>query len=238
MNHVSYQDSLITNHSLKATEPLTEIRQADGEEKDSAGAIYGRSGSVMQRTMSFLEDELWTLLEDSRSHISDSKSLKTKHPSFNSKEKHYRCPLLESGSTGDDEYPTFPPEVVASMKKIVMAIISTGYETECCQVFGILSGTPCCRIQRYHRELIPCNNKDSACHPELRHGTWPELDILGGSDKSFSGFRCGITTCPPLATYRVNRDGTLKLEFTATSKYDLNPFNKASTTASGPYLEY
>ncbi|WJZ84426.1 hypothetical protein VitviT2T_004031 [Vitis vinifera] len=169
--------------------------------------------------MSFLEDELWTLLEDSRSHISDSKSLKTKHPSFNSKEKHYRCPLLESGSTGDDEYPTFSPEVVASMKKIAMAIISTG-------------------IQRYHRELIPCNNKDSACHPELRHGTWPELDILGGSGKSSSGFRCGITTCPPLATYRVNRDGALKLEFTATSKYDLNPFNKASTTASGPYLEY
>ena len=124
------------------------------------------------------------------------------------------------------------------MKKIAMAIIFTGYETECCQVFGILSGTPYCRIQRYHRELIPCNNKDSACHPELRHGTWPELDILGGSGNSFSGFRGGITTCPPPATDRVNGGGALKLEFTTTSKYDLNPFNKASTTASCPYLEY
>ena len=36
--------------------------------------------------------------------------------------------------------------------------------------------TPCCRIQRYRRDLIPCNNKDSACHSELRHGTWSELD--------------------------------------------------------------
>ncbi|CBI38158.3 unnamed protein product, partial [Vitis vinifera] len=103
-----------------------------------AAAMYGRSGSVLQRAMSFLEDELRTLLEDSRSHISDSKSLKTKHPSFNSKEDHDRCPLPESESTGDDEYPAYPPEVVASMKKIAMAMISAGYETECCQVFSIL----------------------------------------------------------------------------------------------------
>uniref|UniRef100_F6I001 Uncharacterized protein n=1 Tax=Vitis vinifera TaxID=29760 RepID=F6I001_VITVI len=55
---ISREPRIIPGQPLKATEPLTEIRQADGEEKDSAGAIYGRSGSVMQRAMSFLEDEL------------------------------------------------------------------------------------------------------------------------------------------------------------------------------------
>lgn len=103
-----------------------------------AGEMYGRSGSVFHRATSFLEDEFRTLLEDSRSHIPEGKSLKTKHPSFNSKEDHDRHGLTESESTGDDDYPSYSPEVVANMKKVAMAMISGGYETECCQVFSIL----------------------------------------------------------------------------------------------------
>ena len=133
---VPEEDTAFVESVGRISKLMNALRGFPGE--SPAGAMYGRSGSVLQRAMSFLEDELRTLLEDSRSHISDSKSLKTKHPSFNSKEDHDRCPLPESESTGDDEYPAYPPEVVASMKKIAMAMISAGYETECCQVFSIL----------------------------------------------------------------------------------------------------
>lgn len=106
--------------------------------ESAAGAMYGRSGSVLQRAMSFLEDEFRTLLEDDGIRVSDFKSFKNKQPSFNHKEDHERSSVPEPESTGDEEYPAYSPEAVENMRKVAKAMISAGYETECCQVFSIL----------------------------------------------------------------------------------------------------
>ena len=134
-----------------------------------AGEMYGRSGSVLQRAMSFVEDEFRTLLEDSRSHIPESNSLKTKHPSFNSKEDHDRCPLPESEPTGDEDYPAYPPEVVAGMKKVATAMISAGYETECCQVFSISR-------RNAFKEAVNKQGIDSFSNDDLQKMQWDTLE--------------------------------------------------------------
>lgn len=64
---------------------------------------------VLQRAMTFMEDELRTLLDDFGGR-SDSQL---------------------------EDYPSYPPEVVTRMKRIVTAMISAGFETTSSQVYSI-----------------------------------------------------------------------------------------------------
>ncbi|XP_016484672.1 exocyst complex component EXO70C1-like [Nicotiana tabacum] len=91
---------------------------------------------VLQRAMTFMEEELRNLLEDSRV---SSNSRILKNSSFNATNllDGEQCDLTLSESSGEEEYPSYSPDVLTRMNRIASAMILAGYETECCQVYSI-----------------------------------------------------------------------------------------------------
>lgn len=93
---------------------------------------HNRTSIVLQHAMTFMEDELRSLLE----YSSTNQSIKENQEENDSD----RCILhaeRETESTSEEEYPGYPPEVVTKMSRYVSTMISTGYETECCQVYSL-----------------------------------------------------------------------------------------------------
>ncbi|KAL6969223.1 hypothetical protein U1Q18_028948 [Sarracenia purpurea var. burkii] len=93
-----------------------------------------RMSMVLQRAMLFLEEEFRDLLEDSINSDSCNwlGNRTTKH------EESDQCLLPEPESASEEqEFPAYSPEVVTRMTRIATAMISSGYGTECCQVYSI-----------------------------------------------------------------------------------------------------
>ncbi|KAK6930772.1 Exocyst complex subunit Exo70, C-terminal [Dillenia turbinata] len=121
----------------------------------SANSYYAvslnQTSSVMQCAMNFLENEFHALLEDSNSkrlkkEDSNVRALKTKQPSFSSnsysnstsnRESSNGLPESESDHPEEDSSP-HSPEVVARLNKIATAMISGGFEAECCHVYSMI----------------------------------------------------------------------------------------------------
>lgn len=102
-----------------------------------------RTSAALQRAMVFMEEEFRALLEDSSGGRgggggeSDAESAANmcKLSSFSSK---VQPDCGEGEDSGESkEYPAYSPEIVARMHEIATAMISAGYETECCQVYYI-----------------------------------------------------------------------------------------------------
>lgn len=95
--------------------------------------LLNRTTTVLHLAMAFFEEELRYLLEDSKNA---SNSRVTKHLSFNHSkvEDANRRPPEPAG---EDEYPGYAEDVVMRMNRIASAMVSAGYETECCQVYSI-----------------------------------------------------------------------------------------------------
>ncbi|KAG5605270.1 hypothetical protein H5410_026762 [Solanum commersonii] len=81
----------------------------------SGSMLLSRTNIVLKRAMTFMEEELRTLLEDFGG---------------NSNSKVDKKPQIE-------DYPWYPPEVVTRMNRIATTMISAGFETACCQVYSI-----------------------------------------------------------------------------------------------------
>lgn len=101
-----------------------------------------RTSMVLQRAMTLMEEDLRALLEDSSSsHVKVHKN-----SSFNSNRllvDGELCSLTLSESSGEEEYPSFPPDVVTRMNRIASTMIMAGYETECCQVYSTTRRNAC-----------------------------------------------------------------------------------------------
>ncbi|RAL55015.1 hypothetical protein DM860_013711 [Cuscuta australis] len=92
--------------------------------QSSPSSSSSSADMVLQRAMTFMEEELRILLEDFGNNH-------------------------ESGARGerDDPYEPYPPEVVTRMNRMATIMISGRYETECCQVYSI------CRRNTFAKEL-------------------------------------------------------------------------------------
>lgn len=99
---------------LEAVMHLSKLTNAIAK-SPSGSTLLSRTNIVLQRAMTFMEEELRTLLEDFGG-------------SSNSK-------VDKNSQLGD--YPSYPPEVVTRMNRIATAMISAGFETACCQVYSI-----------------------------------------------------------------------------------------------------
>ncbi|CAN4094807.1 unnamed protein product [Withania somnifera] len=98
-----------------------------------------RTSMVLQRAMTLMEEDLRTLLEDN-SKDSSSGGRTYKNSSFNSNRLLVdgdQCVLTLLESSGEEEYPSFPPDAVTRINRIASAMILSGYERECCQVYSI-----------------------------------------------------------------------------------------------------
>ncbi|PON51876.1 Exocyst complex protein [Parasponia andersonii] len=112
----------------------------------SLGSGLNRASSVLQRAMSFLDEEFRTLLEDPKSdNYKDIKNNNNKTPkqsssnNNNSHEFSDRCVLGEADQSDqpEDEFAAFSPETVSKLNKIAKAMIKAGYDTECCMAYTI-----------------------------------------------------------------------------------------------------
>ncbi|XP_026657383.2 exocyst complex component EXO70B1-like [Phoenix dactylifera] len=104
------------------------------------GKAKNRAGAIVERAMSFLEEEFRSLLEDSRTKPEPrSKLSKSKKPHSlpGPNHDHGSSTSSETTSGSTETDPIYPPAVVEKLRKIAGAMIAAGYETECCQAFII-----------------------------------------------------------------------------------------------------
>ncbi|XP_010250604.1 PREDICTED: exocyst complex component EXO70B1-like [Nelumbo nucifera] len=126
-----------TSSLLEAVNRISKLANAFGGFPSETKYTYSlsRASRILQRAMSFLEEEFRSLLEDSRSVDSDPTI--TKQPSFNSNNDSDRNAQGEPDSARDTNFPGYSPDTVDNLNRIASAMISAGYETECCQVYTI-----------------------------------------------------------------------------------------------------
>ncbi|XP_037421677.1 exocyst complex component EXO70B1-like [Triticum dicoccoides] len=136
--------------AIKRIVTLASALTATGGGNGTEGAVKYTIGvhrvtGVLHRSMTFLEDELYALLEDPRltktpnaseSGSATAKSMK-RPPSFGQGGDPDRSvvPPTEGGSAGDDASQPFPAETVDHLRAMAEIMITAGYETECTQVF-------------------------------------------------------------------------------------------------------
>ncbi|KAF5182791.1 Exocyst complex component exo70b1 [Thalictrum thalictroides] len=144
-----------------SVDKISKLNNALGQftsEKEIASLVNFTS-TVVQRAMTFLEEEFRSLLDIPRSSNTDSSDFKSKRSdrasnadsndfkskrisnhSFNDPD---RCPLpppqQQLGENSEEEdFPGYSMETVMNLKKLAAAMISSGYEAECCQVYSFV----------------------------------------------------------------------------------------------------
>ncbi|KAL5719744.1 hypothetical protein ACHQM5_012489 [Ranunculus cassubicifolius] len=101
-------------------------------------ALVNLTSTVLQRAMSFLEEELRTILDvvPSKTDVGSS-SRKTTSGSFKDPDRCTFNPQADKNDSPDeDNFPGFSMETVTNLKKIASAMIASGYGTECCQIYN------------------------------------------------------------------------------------------------------
>ncbi|KAI3949235.1 hypothetical protein MKW92_050903 [Papaver armeniacum] len=106
---------------------------------------FNRTSTVLQKAMTFLEEEFRALLDESRSCevepiVINPKSKKHSSSKDLDRTTSTACVIVpqEPGSaSAESEFPGYSPEVVTNLNRVATAMISGGYETECCQVYSI-----------------------------------------------------------------------------------------------------
>ncbi|XP_058195261.1 exocyst complex component EXO70B1 [Rhododendron vialii] len=126
-----------------------------------AGAVkttsLDRMSVVLQRAMLFLEEEFRGLLEGP-----------TEEDTM--KEESDRCTLHEAEpNKGEPEFPGYSAEAVARMGRIAGAMVSAGYETECCQVYSIAR-------RNAFSEALRCTEFNWVTIEEIQRMQWEALE--------------------------------------------------------------
>ncbi|XP_057541994.1 exocyst complex component EXO70B1-like [Amaranthus tricolor] len=114
------QDSTLINGLKRVAKLSNLLGKFSCNEK--LGPALSATTLVVQRAMTFMEEELRILLEDSM--VSCCK--------LDSKD------MSSDGEKLEDKYPIIDEEIISNMRKIASSMISCGYETECCQVYSVL----------------------------------------------------------------------------------------------------
>lgn len=114
-----------------------------------------RASTVLHLVMSLLDSEFRSVLEsckrnNNNNNNADSKTPKaSKQSSFSSHNQDFDhgAQPLESESTQEEEYPAYTQRSIAKLNKIASAMISLGYESECCMAYNMV------RRNEFNREL-------------------------------------------------------------------------------------
>ncbi|CAA3017586.1 exocyst complex component EXO70B1 [Olea europaea var. sylvestris] len=94
---------------------------------------FDRISMVLQSAMAFLEEEFRSLLEDGKNSSESNSDNVFKNSSFNYKNQDQS----DQGEKQSGDFPAYSSEAITKMNKIASAMISAGYETECCQVYSV-----------------------------------------------------------------------------------------------------
>lgn len=112
-----------------------EVKTNSYERRDS---LVNRIGVIQQRAMSFLEEDFRLLIEESRSPTElDPGGGNNNNNNNDTKEQQQGADTDPDNQPGESEtnFPGYPEEAIASMRKIAGEMLSRGYESECCQAY-------------------------------------------------------------------------------------------------------
>lgn len=169
------QDALFLE-SLKCISKLINKITTDQFSSRSSNLLSSLNNAsiVLHRGMSLLDEE-FRLLLDQRRIVLDSKTPKTpKHSSFNfssqSSQDSDRCLLPDSTESNEDEgFPNFSTEAISNMNKIATAMVSCGYEAECCMAYT-------CFRRNAFREVLNKLGFDSITIDDAHRMQWESLE--------------------------------------------------------------
>ncbi|XP_068641871.1 exocyst complex component EXO70C1-like [Aristolochia californica] len=145
---VSTDESLFLDGVQKASRLTEELSRFPTGSK--YGCTLDRASGTLHRAMMFLEDEFCSLLEEGRlagekdqaEAISTTAALVTSRTKkltsfvFTQEQDRENVPEPDSAPRGDP--PAYTPQTMSRLTKIANAMISAGYATECCHVYGII----------------------------------------------------------------------------------------------------
>ncbi|KAF2283090.1 hypothetical protein GH714_043413 [Hevea brasiliensis] len=155
---IAYYDSNRFGHSkeedLSFFECLIRISRLTSFSEFNSNPIMAvplnRSSNVLHLSMSLLDGEFRTILESrirnhNQNNTSDSKTpYASKQPSFGSHHQHNSDRggvQPEAETTIGEEFPAYSKESICNMNKIATAMISLGYERECCMAYNMIRKT-------------------------------------------------------------------------------------------------
>uniref|UniRef100_A0A7N1A5D3 Exocyst subunit Exo70 family protein n=1 Tax=Kalanchoe fedtschenkoi TaxID=63787 RepID=A0A7N1A5D3_KALFE len=147
-----------------------------------------RVGSVLHKAMLFTEGEFKSILEDITTADPNSDAYKVKQDSVEGSANE------TESSSNELEFPGYTAEQISNLSKLAHAMISAGYDTECCQIYFIL------RRNIFEESLIRKLGFEKSSIDEVLKMNWETLGREIGT---------WITTFKQCA--KVNFPGELKL---------------------------
>ncbi|PIN19386.1 Exocyst component protein [Handroanthus impetiginosus] len=130
-SRLSEEDSASFLEAVNRVSSLSKALTKFSSEYKYACSI-NRIGGILQRAMSYLEEEFKSLLEDYKIHESDPKP-KQPAPSSSNQEPDQN-PQSESSPA---EESNISEEILSNLIRLSKAMIAGGYEAECCQVYFV-----------------------------------------------------------------------------------------------------
>ncbi|KAI3457803.1 hypothetical protein Pfo_014466 [Paulownia fortunei] len=100
-----------------------------------------RIGGVLQRAMSYVEEEFKSLLEDYKTHVSDPRNRNDTKPKqstpSSSNQESDQNPQPASAPTEESNISGYSEEILSDLIRLSKTMIAGGYEMECCQVYFV-----------------------------------------------------------------------------------------------------
>uniref|UniRef100_A0A7N0U9A2 Exocyst subunit Exo70 family protein n=1 Tax=Kalanchoe fedtschenkoi TaxID=63787 RepID=A0A7N0U9A2_KALFE len=112
----------------KLANALSNLSRSEPNYADS----LNRVGGVLHKAMLFTEDEFKSILEDVTTVDPNSDALKAKQESVDGTANE------TESSSNELEFPGYTAEQISDLSRLAHAMISAGYDTECCQIYFIL----------------------------------------------------------------------------------------------------
>ncbi|CAK7336111.1 unnamed protein product [Dovyalis caffra] len=105
----------------------------------TTASCFNRASTILHLAMSLLDSEFRSILEScNQGNNADLKSPKrSQQSSCGSRQESDHCVVPESKSSEGMEFPAYAPEAISNMNRIAKAMISSGYESECCMAYNM-----------------------------------------------------------------------------------------------------
>ncbi|KAI3463134.1 hypothetical protein Pfo_019797 [Paulownia fortunei] len=139
-SRLTEEDSASFLEAMKRLYSLSNALSEFSSEHKYAYSI-NRIGGVLQRAMSYVEEEFKSLLEDYKIHDSDPSNGNDTKPkqstSSTSNQESEQNPPPESAPAEENRFPGYSEEVLSDLIRLSKAMMAGGHETECCQVYFV-----------------------------------------------------------------------------------------------------
>lgn len=139
-NRLTEEDSVSFLESITRLSSLSKALSEFSSENKYADSI-NCIGGVLQRAMSYIEEEFKSLLEDYKIQDSDPSNVNDTKPkqstSASSNPESEQNPPEESVTAEENHFPGYSEEILSDLIRLSKAMMAGGHETECCQVYFI-----------------------------------------------------------------------------------------------------